>query len=197
MTNDFDIDLKRILKEYGIAESDLLTIVTKLNFIEIKKKEQFLEAGTICKRLGILLNGLLMATFVTDSGKINVNRFFYSSQNIVVCNFESFKNRSISNESIIALEDSNLAFFTYEDLEELYLNVPAMQRIGREIAELSYINAMKRIYELQIHDTQTRVNRFFQKQPELFNRVNKNYLASYLRINRNDLSKALSKAQRK
>lgn len=197
MTNKTEAEflgtIQTVLDEFRIDKQDLLSIFSHLKYIEVKKGDNFCQAGRTCNRLGILLEGLLMAKFDTDKGKLNISRFFYYPNNMVVTSFESFKTCKPTDESIVALEDSKILFLTLEDLTQLYLSVPSVHKIARHFAEQSYINALQRIHDLQVLNNKERIEKFYSSKAELFNRINKIYIASYLRVNRNDLTNTLTK----
>jgi len=195
MTNhsffEFEDQIGKILSAFKIDTQELSVISKYLKYCELKKGEAFCEAGKICSKLGILIDGLLVAKFDTDKGKLNVSRFFYSPSNMIVTSFKSFKFRIVSDEAIVAMERSKLLYVSFRDLEQLFTLVPAVNKIVRHFAEESYIKALERIHDLQVLNNRERIEKFYHTSKELFNRVSKIYLASYLRVNRNDLTNTI------
>ncbi|HSC54268.1 MAG TPA: hypothetical protein VLC98_11620 [Phnomibacter sp.] len=184
--------IQTVLSNFQIDKKDLLSIFKHLKYIEVKKGDFFCQGGRTCNRLGILLEGLLMAKFDTEKGKLNISRFFYSPKNMIVTSFESFKTKKPTDESIVALEDSKLLYMTIEDLEELYSAVPSVNKIARHFAEQSYINALQRIHDLQVLNIKERIGKFYSTNKDLYNRINKIHIASYPRVNRNDLTNTVT-----
>src|SRR5258708_29667096 len=127
--------INKILQNFQLTSDELVKISQTLKICRLKKRELFCEAGKVCGKIGILLDGLLMANFNTVKGTPNVSRFFYSPDNIIVTSFESFKMKRVSEESIIAIEDSTLIYLTIVDLEELYSVAPSINKIARHFAE--------------------------------------------------------------
>jgi CRP/FNR family transcriptional regulator, anaerobic regulatory protein len=193
MTAKIPEQIDKILGGFKIDKEELLAIFSHLKFIEVKKGDTFCKAGHTCDKLGILIEGLLMAKFDTDKGKLNISRFFFSPNNMLVTSFESFKNKTKTDESIVALEDSKLFYLTILDLEKLYTTAPSTNKIARHFAEESYITALQRIHDLQVLNNKERIEKFYLNQQELFNRINKIHIASYLRVNRNDLTTVIEK----
>lgn len=188
--------IQNVLDNFQIDKQDLLSIFKHLKYIEVSKGEGFCQAGRVCNRIGILLEGLLMAKFDTDRGKLNISRFFYSPNNMIVTSFESFKTKKPADESIVALENCKLLYLTIEDLEALYVSVPSVNKIARHFAEQSYIDALQRIHDLQVLNNKERIEKFYSTNTELFTRINKVHIASYLRVNRNDLTSTITKLNR-
>lgn len=183
-----------LLDNYQLTNDETQKILTQLQFTKVKKGEVFLSEGKICRRLGILVSGLLYAYYGTD--KVNVSRFFYLPKNPIVVSFDSFKNQRESKETITAIEDSYLGFFSYEGLNKLYKTVPKLEKIGRELAEASYSQALERIHSLQSLKTKARFDKFFKEESELLNRVGQQLIGSYLRMNRDLIRKYTNEINR-
>jgi CRP/FNR family transcriptional regulator, anaerobic regulatory protein len=192
-TPNAELAIEEILKKFGIKKEKVYYISKYLLPLHFKKGEIFSEYGKICNKIGILFSGLLYANYeIENSTQEIVSRFFFSPDNIVVTSFESFYYQLPSNESIKALEDSYLFCINRKDLSHLYNILPELNLIGRQIAEQSYIQALRRIHNLQAMNSQQRVNDFFEKQPELYNKIMKKHLTSYLGLNRNAVTKYLN-----
>lgn len=177
---------------FGLSLEDINLIISKMKPLTIKKGEAFSEKGQTCKRLGILISGLLYAHYETDE-KIIVSRFFYIERNPIVCSFDSFKNIKASNETIQAIEDSYLLCFENSDLKTLYEKIPKMAMIGKSLAEDSYIQALARIHDLQALKPEERLKKFIDEHPGLINRIKRQHIASYTSMNRNLLTQTLKK----
>jgi CRP/FNR family transcriptional regulator, anaerobic regulatory protein len=189
---DINKVIQKLLEKFDLKDVELNNILAFIKPLHLLKGEAFVQKVKRTNKLAILVNGLLYAAFEnTKDGKEIVSRFFYLPQNMVVTNFESFSKGVPSNESIIAIEDSYHLILTKENLERLYTEVPLMNLIAREIAENSYILALQRIHELQTLSVNERIENFFGKGNDLFNRVGKQQLTSYLGIRRNALSEYL------
>ena len=187
--------IESLLKTSLITQAERQLISSHLNFITLKKGEHFSKAGKICDRLGILDDGLLYANFQTEKEKLCVSRFFFHPQNIIVTSFDSFKNKTYSNETITAITTSTLYYFNSKDLEKLTDQITGIDKVIRHLAEESYILALQRIHDLQVLNTRERVQKFFLNNSELFNLASKIHLASYLRVHRNDLSKFIAELE--
>lgn len=187
--NKSTIVLTQYVKDFRLQPTEIELIANKMRPLSIKKGAILQQEGRICRKMCILVDGLLYAYYGVE--KENVFSFFYTPKNSIVTIFDSFKNRKPSEKGIKALEDSLLYYFTYQDLEELYRKIPSMNTIGRKFIENIYIQALERIQSLQELDTEQRFRNFFKENPTLLNRVQRQHLASYLRMNRNLIAKYL------
>lgn len=189
--------IKELLGKNGIATDNIEKIISALKPMKLKKGDVFGQTGKRAEKVGILVNGLLIAKYekVTSATEI-VSRFYYSPRNIIVASFESFYSGNKSNETIEALEDSYLTTISRDDLYNLYNEIPEMNKIGRQLAEESYILALQRIHQLQAMNVKERLEDFYRCHPELANRVKVQHLCSYIGTNRNALSKFAEKRRK-
>jgi len=179
------------LKDFNLSSNELKIIISKLKPITVKKGDYFLNEGKICNQIGILYDGLLHAYYKDFNSEVQVSRFFFFPINVLVTSFDSFTHRAPSNESIQALEDSFLLTISHDDLDILYKNISSMNYIGRYFAELSYLQAMERVHNLQALNASQRIEKLYSEFPKLFNRISKKHLSSYLGINRNSITNFL------
>lgn len=189
---DYYNKTKELLHSFGIEDSGIAKIIDKYECVEIKKGETFLKENKKSDRIGILFSGLMYAYTTDVNGNKNVSRFFYSPQNIIVVNLESFTQNKISDEAIVSIEDSYLITIDKSSLFELYNEIPKLNQIGRTLAEDSYIKALKKIKLLQTSNARERISLLMEQAPELFRKVAKSYIASYLGMHRNTYDKAFS-----
>ncbi len=191
---EFSIEnaLNYFQRQYAISEKNMDEVKRCVSVTHLRKGQTFIIKGRICNKIGILSEGLLYAFYDNKkTGKEITSRFFYLPKNPVVTSFESFHLVLPSNETIKALEDSFLLCFDRESIKHLYSTIPELSEIGRKIAEDSYIMALRRIHSLQALDNKGRIIDCLKNQPELFNRIQRQQLASYLGVNRNAITELL------
>ncbi len=189
LSEAFNYIINGFLSDVRVTEKEAMQIVSFFKLITVEKDEVFCKKGQINTKLGVLLSGLLSASYETPKKSDEISRFFFLPENFIVADFESFTKLTPATETIVALEKSELLVSNYADMRRLYKAVPKMNYIGREVAEMSYIRAMHRIYDLQVLNAEGRVKKFFKDHPSFYNRVGKQEIASYLRMNRNLITK--------
>jgi CRP-like cAMP-binding protein len=189
--------IKELLGKNGIPTENIERIIEVLKPLKLKKEDVFSQAGKHANKLGILIEGLLVAKYEKKNSTDEiVSRFYYSPRNVIVGSFESFYSGTKANETIEALEDSYIVTISREDLYNLYNLVPEMNKIGRQLAEESYILALQRIHQLQAMNVKERLEDFYRCHPELANRIKVQHLCSYIGTNRNALSKLAAKRRK-
>lgn len=153
-----------------------------------KKGDAFVRQGQVCNYIGFLMKGI-MRVYHVKKDKEYTSYFNTDERNRFVADFSSFLTRQPSKENVHALEDCELALISHADLEKLYAGSFSFQKIGRLIAEYNYVLAIERIYSLQHESAVERYNHLLQIYPNLINRVPHHYIASYLGITPESLSR--------
>ena len=187
------MDKNKVISRYNLT----LEVIDKLNLknkpATLLKGESFIDYGEKTKRIGILLSGLLFASYISDEGTEWISRFFYPPNNFIVSNHEGFYFGKNSTESIKAYEDSEIILIEKEEFKNLLDNNRRFERTVRILAEESYIQAMARIHSFQSLNAEHRIRKFFAENPELGKKLQRQHIASYLGIHRNILTRFLYK----
>lgn len=179
--------------KYNLSNKDLEKISSYLKPLTLKKGETFIKEGTRNEKIGILQNGILISTYLSEKGKEEVSRIYSKiNGNIIISNHESFYSNQSSTENIKAIENTQLMVLTKNDLEKILKEFPELSNVVKDISEQSYINAIERIKEFQSYSAKERVKIHYLKHRELFSKISKQHLSSFLGINRNDFTKFLN-----
>jgi CRP-like cAMP-binding protein len=187
------MDKNKVISRYNLT----LKLISKLNLkhdpVFLKKGEPFINYDEQTNKIGILINGLLFATYVSENGTEWISRFFFPPNNFIVSNHRGFYTGKNSTESIKAYEDSELLYFDKGEFKQLLDTNPMFERTVRILAEESYIQAMDRIHSFQSLNAEERIRKFFHENPELGAKLQRQHIASYLGIHRNILTRFLYK----
>lgn len=187
------------MSAYSIHETDNSTLALLMEYfskqerVSLKKGETFLAYDEPNQKLGILLKGLMYATYVAESGQEWISRFFYTPDNAVLSSHDSFLSGENSTEAIRAYEDSEIIFISKPEFEKLLENSSQLQSLVRRMAEESYVSALKRVHMLQSLTASQRVKQFVKEHRDLVSRVQRQHIASYLGIHRNIFTRILNK----
>jgi CRP-like cAMP-binding protein len=187
------MDQLKIISRYNITLELLQEIELKNKPAILKKGESFIDYDDKTQKIGILINGLLYSTYVSENGAEWISRFFFPPNNFIVSNHRSFYSGEKSSESIRAYEDSELICIEREEFKYLLDNNIKFERTVRILAEESYTQALERIHSFQSLNAEQRIRRFFDEYPELGKKLQRQHIASYLGIHRNILTRFLYK----
>lgn len=162
-----------------------------LSVVELKAKHFFIYANTIQKEIGFVYSGLLRAFYIDNNGnEISVN---FIRENRYATHYSAFITRTPSKYYFQCLEPTVLVTITYKHIQEGYQNFPIFERYGRLVAESVLKIQQKRIEGFLFDNAEARYLDFINENPDLFNRVSLSYLASYLGIERQSLTRIRKK----
>ena len=152
----------------------------------LKKGDHILEAGRICRQIAFIEKGLVVYYNLNEGKEIICD---FAKEEDWITQYESFINQSPSPLSIRAIEPSVLQVISFEKLRQLYAEIPAFELLTRKIIEGYFISSMKRNNNLQALKAEERYSRFAKENPDLIQRVPQYYIASYLGIAPQSLSR--------
>ena len=171
---------------YPISEECRFRLTSILRLKEIAKKELLLRAGHICQHIYFIQKGLLRCYYYKH--EVEISSWFMREGDVVV-SVESFFHQATSYESIQALEDSELYYISYKELQQIYREFPEFNFIARVLTEKYYCLSEQRLYSIRMMRASERYEHLSEHHPELILRVPAKYLASYLGITPEMLSK--------
>jgi len=178
-----------------LTEHELSVFASKLSFKELKKKDFFVEAGSIQKAIGFIAEGLVRSFYVDPMGN-EITVGFYPAGDYAT-HYHSFLARKPSNYTIQCLEPTTMACLSYDDLQWIYRQSTGFERYGRLVAEEILKRQQARIESFIFQTAETRYLAFIEKYPDLFNRVSLSHLCSYLGIERQSLTRIRQKLAHK
>lgn len=187
------MDKNKIISRFELTLKLIESLRLRNEPVILPKGELFIDYGEQNRKIGILLDGLLFASYLSDSGTEWVSRFFFPPNNFIVSNHRGFVLGKDSTEAIRAYEDSKLIIIDKEEFKTLLDSNHKFERTVRILAEESYIQAIDRIHSFQSLNAEQRIRKFFGDYPELAQKLQRQHIASYLGIHRNILTRILYK----
>ena len=162
-------------------------MLSLFNPLTLKKDEYFLELGKRCNQVAFIKTGMLRIFYPNDKGEDTT--CYFSLPNEFVTSFSSFTTQKLSTENIQAILPTELFVINKQDLELLYRKIPAAQEFGRKAAENLAIIMEKRISLFLTNTADERYQYLLLQNPILIQKVPLQYLASYLGISPQHLSR--------
>ncbi|MDX8571300.1 Crp/Fnr family transcriptional regulator [Elizabethkingia sp. HX QKY] len=172
------------LNKFGFfSESQLSHITSKATKIQLNKEDHFIESGKVLKQVGFLLEGIFRIYYYNDKGQ-EITKIFLEENHLI-----SNLKESVSTEYIQAATTCQLLVFSNKDWNEILLKIPQLEYVIQEINRQALVEKLKRVSPLIAQDATTRYLEFLQKYPTLVNRIPLSYIASYLGITQQSLSR--------
>lgn len=154
------------------------------------KNEFFLREGEVCNSIGFIEKGS-MRLYYDSPDKEACNDFFF--ENSVVGSFASFFSETPSIVNIVAIEESEIILFEKQQIGKLIQEYPALKRLSEFIIHEQFIRAEKREESLLKFSPEVRFKNLLEEHPKIFKRIPLHYVASYLNITPETLSRYRTK----
>lgn len=172
-----------ILQFGHLNDQQIDLIKSKSKKIVIKKDTYFLEAGKVLKQVGFVLDGILRICYYNNRGD-EITKIFLE-ENHLLYNLKNIP----STEYIQAATDCKLLVFSNQNWAEISDTIPDWANIIQRINSKALVKKLERVSPLVAQDASTRYVEFLQKYPMLVNRIPLSYIASYLGITQQSLSR--------
>jgi len=165
-------------------------ILPYLSVRNIDEGAYFLRNGKICKEIAFVEKGLLRLFYLND-GKEVTNCF--CKENTITTSYSSLVTQKESDIAIQAIEPSKLIVFSYDSLQKLYEKNLFWQQLGRLAVENELITMECHNRFLRDFSATERYKQILEEENEILQRVPLNYLATYLQIAPETLSRIRKK----
>ena len=151
-----------------------------------KKRETFVVEGKICNQLAFITKGAFRLYKMIDGVEITT---YFSFENNWISAYTSFLQQLPSYITIEAIEESDILILNYDDLQYLYQHHLVFERFGRLIAEYLITCLDERLHSLLLKTPEERYLKTLHNNSIYFERVPQHYIASYLGIAPESLSR--------
>jgi len=189
MIGDFDFsNLRRHFEETDhFTDEEFDQFTSYLTPVVVKKKEFFTVQGEHCRYLAFVNSGCLRA-FHTDK-KGDELTIYFAFLNWWTGEKTSFYSGVPSRVSVQALEDSVLFRADKKRWEEAIEKIPTFEKWYRIKARKSYEAAQHKLIDTQTETAEEKYLKLLNNAPEIVQRIPQHYIASYLGIKPQSLSR--------
>jgi CRP-like cAMP-binding protein len=173
-----------------LGNEALESLGDSLKPVELEKASFLITEGKICQHVYFLEKGCLRGFYNLDGREIT---YWFAFENNFVTSLLSFVTRKPGMENIQLLEDSKLWAITYTDLQELYDKHADISRLGRIMHERYYVMLEERFISNHFKEARERYENLLSHAPHILQRVPLGYVASYLGMTQETLSRIRNK----
>lgn len=152
----------------------------------IRKGDHFLNPDQVSRHIAFIDSGLMMHYSLHDGVEIPCN---FSLEGDWMGSLKSLTTGSPTEVAIKALEDSRIREMTAEQLQKLFLSSPRWLLFKNHLMQEVFFNITQHNADLAMLDAKARYYKFMRENPELLNRVPQYYIAAYLGITPQSLSR--------
>lgn len=167
-------------------DSDWKFFSSKLQEVKLKKNTTILKIGKIENYLSFISKGAIRLYIPREGSDLTFGFLF---DNEFVTGYDSFLTQSPSKYQIETLTETILWKISNKDLQEVYEKTKDGNIIGRKMAEQMFLLKSKRELSLLNRTAEERYLDLFSNRPKLLQQIPLKYIASYIGITPQALSR--------
>ena len=183
---NYELLLNKIREYITLSRIDCTLIEELFEPLFLSKGEVLLQEGNICKCFYYVNKGLLRQFMNYDGKELTIH---FNEENTFVCDYESFITKTPSQKTIVALEDTVLQIISYTSLQRFYKEIREGERFGRLLLEETFIEAIHYIISGLADSPQERYLKFMRQYKNIEQRVAQKYIASFVGVTPQSLSR--------
>ncbi|MFA6059422.1 MAG: Crp/Fnr family transcriptional regulator [Taibaiella sp.] len=169
-----------------LSDAEWNAFSSKLLQQEFNKKALILTEGKVENHLSFISDG--MVRFFLFKGEEEIT-FDFAFAGEFLSGYSSFITQTPAKFNIQALSSTILWRISYQDLQEIYATTSVGNRIGRHAAKQLFLSKTQREMAFLTQRAEERYLSLFTEQPQLLQLIPGKYLASYIGITPQALSR--------
>lgn len=190
-TDDNHSPLVSYLNSFVPLPKEVVSLIDDQTFpFLISKGKLLLKPGSVADKLYFIVKGVIQG-YIKDDGKQITT--WINDENEIVGSIRTLGTNNLCKEYLQALEDCELVAIPVDFTEFIFNNFPETNVLGRRLWEYNYQGAEERAYICRISSAEKKYEYFMQTQPNLINRVPLKYIASFLGMTQETLSRVRSR----
>lgn len=170
----------------ALSQNDEEAFIKILEVKKYAKKEFILQEVQICDKI-FFINSGCSRDFFNIEGEEKIVQFFFGDSWFT--DYNSFLTGQPTIENLQAIEPCEVVHFKKSDLYELYVTHPVFERVGRVMAENAFMGLMSLTTMRTNQDPEERYLNLLKQRPEVVERIPQHYIASYLGLQPQSLSR--------
>ncbi|WP_315814966.1 Crp/Fnr family transcriptional regulator [Paraflavitalea speifideaquila] len=182
--------LQHLKNFYHLSEAAQLTLQDSFTKVILPKNEMLITEGKICRHLYFLEQGCLRGFYNLEEKEIT---HWFGFENDFVTSFHSFTTQQPAVENIQLIEGCVLWSLSKDTLTALFNQHHEIERLVRIAYEKYYIRLEERFVNAQFRTAGERYQDLLEQAPHIIDRVPLGYIAAYLGISQETLSRIRSR----
>ena len=173
--------------QYRFTDAEIDRVLERFFIRRLRKKDHYLEAGDVCRYKAYINKGCTRTYVVDAAGHERI--LLFSFEDWWVGDIESYQTQLPCRNSVQAMEDTELLLIQRDDFIRLEQEIPKLREVNQ-----SKINRMAnamwtRLAEEKTSTPEERYLHLLQHQPHIIERIPLQYVAAYLNIEPQSLSR--------
>lgn len=154
--------------------------------VQLKRNDFLVSKGQVETNLYYVMSGSMRIFYPVKDEEI-VAGFAYDHN--LICSYPSFIRQQPSDYAIQALTTTKLKFIRRSDFYELFKSHHDIESAWRMLEEEALVGKIEREVEMLTFTPEERYRRLMDRSPHIFQIIPRKYIASYLRMTPETLSR--------
>ncbi len=187
--------LENINKYITLSPEEEQLFLSKTEIRHYKTKTIILNAGEVCKHSYFVNSGLLRSFTINDN--IVEHILSFACEGWWIGDMYSLISQKPGALFIEVLEDAEVVLLSKENQEQLYHEIPKLERFFRILTENSLVANQERLMDNLSLSAEERFDKFCKKYPTLIQKVSQKQIAAYIGVTPEFLSKMKARMLKK
>jgi len=179
--------IEELREEAGLNDEEINLYLSFLRTRSIGKKEHLLVAGEICTNIAYVNKGCLRRYIMDEHSKETILNF--ALEDYWIGDLESFIYQKPSIYYVQALEQCDLLLISRENFQRANEELPKFKVFHDNKVQRNHYAALKRLSIAKSATPEEKYISLMKDQPRLFSRIPLHYIAAYLGIEPESLSR--------
>ncbi|WPO80823.1 Crp/Fnr family transcriptional regulator [Flavobacterium sp. KACC 22761] len=187
--------LENIAKHVSLTPEEQALFLSKLETNTYKTKTVLLNAGEVCKHSYFVNSGILRSFNINDNIVEHVLSF--ACEGWWMSDMYSYFSQKPGQLFIEVLEEAEVVSLSKENQEQLYLEIPKLERFFRILIENSLVANQQRLMDNLSLPAEERFEKFTKKYGTLVHKVPQKQIASFIGVTPEFFSKMKARLLKK
>ena len=171
----------------GMNDEEVELYTSFLSKKSLRKKAHILMPGDICNHVSYINKGCMRRYIIDEHSKEIILNF--SLEDYWIGDLESFVFQKPTDFYIQALEDCELLLLSRENFFRASKEIPNFKKFHDDKVQRNHYSVLKRLSSAKSATPEEKYIDLMKKQPQIFQRIPLHYIASYLGIEPESLSR--------
>ena len=187
--------IQNIAKHVTFTSDEEALFLSKTETKTVKAKTILLSSGEIANCTYFVNSGILRSFNINDN--IIEHVLHFACEGWWIGDMYSYISEKPGNLFIEVLEDAEIVTISKENHQELYKEIPKLERFFRILAENSLVAHQERLMDNLSLSAEERFEKMCKKYPSLIQKVAQKHLASYIGVTPEFFSKMKARLLKK
>lgn len=175
------------INKMSFSEEEFNHILSFFKRAYVPKKFFYLKAGQVSREKAYINKGSTRTFTIDEKGGEHILNF--SFEDWWLADFESYHSGNPGTKYIQAVEDCELLCIAKDAFEKLEKEIPKLKTLFDMKQKNMIYSTMERLVEIKTLNAEERYLNLIKKHPHIFQRIPLQYIASYLDIEPQSLSR--------